>query len=87
MPAYKKQAEANLNRALTAEQEARRYKEQLDKKAAEDKKRYSATVYCTNCLHVNNVSIPPGVKISEGDCVTCRVRGTQLVVMDYPGKF
>ncbi|TFC63743.1 hypothetical protein E3O62_02640 [Cryobacterium sp. TMT2-15-1] len=77
---YKKLAQLESERASAEERRAIALQAQLDAKAAEGKKRYDATVYCTNCLVVNSVSIPPGVRIIEGDCLTCRVRGTQLLV-------
>lgn len=93
MASYKKEAEKlrsenELKRQANEhlERELKKAQDKLKDIEAKDKKRYSAIVYCTNCLHVNNVSIPPGVTLKDGDCVTCRVRGTQMPVVDYPGK-
>lgn len=78
---YKQEAEEQ-SRARDMAERKLRILEAAEKKRAEDsKKRYSATVYCTNCMQVNSVSIPPGVSIEEGDCVTCRVRNCQKLVV------
>lgn len=50
-------------------------KARVKKEAEDKKKRWSAVVYCTNCMEVNSVSIPPEVEVERGDCVTCRARG------------
>lgn len=77
---YKYQAEQATLEKNRMEIELKRLQDAEKKRAEESKKRYSATVYCTNCMEVNSVSIPAGVSITEGDCVTCRVRGTQRMV-------
>ncbi len=85
---YKRQVE-------TLERERQAYKEKYEKlendrlkKIEEGKKikRYDATVYCTNCMHVNNVSVPEGLAIKDGDCTYCRVKCCLLKVVSYPGK-
>lgn len=55
---------------------------QLEDKKEEAEKRYSTSVYCTNCKRVSNVSIPPGLKIEDGDCTNCRVRKCLLIVIE-----
>lgn len=96
-PRYKNkrdQYKAELEAALKREKEAndtiyreRMWRQEADaKREKENKARYSATVYCMNCMIVSNVSIPPGVTIQEGDCVVCRVRGKLLPVKTYPNK-
>lgn len=55
---------------------------QLEDKKEEANKRYDARVYCTNCKKVAYVSIPPGVKIEDGDCTNCRVRKCLLLVIE-----
>ena len=84
---YKSEAEQAKRDATFWKEVADKKQKQVDEKEAESKKGYSTVVYCTNCLHVNDVLIPPGVKIDEGDCVTCRVRGTLKLVITYPNKF
>jgi hypothetical protein len=77
---YKEQAEQAIRDKERLEYDLKRMQEAEKKRLEESKKRYSAIVYCTNCMEVNSVSIPAGVTITEGDCVTCRVRGTQRLV-------
>ncbi len=74
---------------------SRQLKEKTDlinKQAEEKKKRYSATVFCTNCRYVCNVTVPAGCKVEEGNCIHCQVISrppishTLFLVQDYPGK-
>lgn len=58
----------------------REKKERQEKELAEKNKKYSATVYCRNCQHVNNILIPAGMALEQGDCVNCRTRGYLLFV-------
>ena len=83
---YKAEAEQNGIKAERDEAEAQRLRNELNKKAEEAKKRYSATVYCSNCLQVTNIEVAPGVRIDEGDCVVCRVRNRLSLVISYLGK-
>lgn len=83
---YKAQMEEAQRQRQWEKERADNLAKKLEEKKELEKKRYSATVYCTNCMVVSNVSIPPGVTIKEGDCVHCRVRNCQLPVVDYPGK-
>ncbi len=55
-------------------------KSRIDKEKREKERYWSAVVYCTNCLEVNSVSIPPNVGMAMGDCVTCRTRGNLRLV-------
>ena len=75
-----KKANDAVSRELT---EAR---EKLKKIEERKKESWSMTVYCSNCQFVNNILVPPGVLMSEGDCVHCRVRGKLFLVQHYPGK-
>lgn len=72
---FKAESERFRKEALYQGQEKDRLQRELDSIKIEDKKRWSAIVYCENCKEVNSVSIPPGVSLDEGDCTTCRVRG------------
>lgn len=85
-------AEAELAQAKARTERLQREKVDLERKLAEaqkpkpeakkekEVKRYSATVYCTNCRWVSDVLIPEGVTIKEGDCVHCRVRQVLMPV-------
>ena len=88
---YKAEAEHSADAAKMWRESAEANRKELEeyKKSCQEnkKKRYSAIVYCTNCQVVSSVLISPGVKISEGDCVECRVRNCQLPVKKYPGMF
>lgn len=88
---FKAEAERAKEQAQMWKESAEAKQKQLDEYRkrceAEKNKRYSKTVYCTNCKEVNSVSIPPGVKIEEGDCVTCRVRNCQLLVTKVNGGY
>lgn len=44
-----------------------------------DDARYSAVVYCPNCLTVDSVSIVRGQAIGVGGCFRCGAKGGQLV--------
>lgn len=87
MPSYKKEAQElrtqnelkrQANETLSRQLELA--EEKLAECKEEKKKRYSAIVYCENCLEVSSVLIPPGVKIDEGDCTVCRVRNKLKIV-------
>lgn len=73
---------------------SRQLKEKTDlmnKQAEEKKKRWSTTLYCTNCQVVSNVSCPQGCNIKSSNCVHCGVISspiapTLFTVIDYPGK-
>lgn len=84
---YKAEAEIERSRANGLADQLKIMREQKEKEAAEKKKWWSCTVFCGNCLTVNNISCPPGMTIETGDCVHCRVRGHLKLVIDYPGKF
>ena len=58
------------------------YLKESEKPKNSEVKRYSAKVYCANCMHVNNVNIPLGQDIKGGDCVDCRVRGMLYPVIN-----
>lgn len=77
---YKAEMEKERRNAEFFQNSFEKMKKEKEEKEQKSKKRWSAIVYCTNCLEVNAVSIAPGVKISDGDCITCRVRGCQLLV-------
>ncbi|MEK6879322.1 MAG: hypothetical protein AABY22_06925 [Nanoarchaeota archaeon] len=81
---YKAEAERNETAIKMWKESAEQKQKELDeykkKCEAEKNKRYAKLVYCTNCKEVSSVSIPPGVKLEEGDCVVCRVRNCQLLV-------
>lgn len=88
---YKAQAELERGAKLKAQQELEALKQQILRESEEKKKRYEATVYCSNCMRVSNVLIYPGSKILEGSCVICRVvssplKQTLFPVYYYPGQ-
>lgn len=83
---YKAKKEEAEEKLRVASQELERMKEEEWKRKEGLKKRWNATVYCENCQHVSDVSIPPDVKLTEGDCIVCRVRGMLKLVRHYPGK-
>ena len=74
---YKAEAESATQAKNLAEHELKQIK---DKEAEEKKKRWSAIVYCENCMEVSAVNIPPTDRVGnqvlrDGDCVVCRYRG------------
>ena len=76
-----------LGRALEAEAEARRLREQCKPKP--EQKRYSAVRYCPNCLAVDSVNIVMGQAVGTGGCFRCGNTNGQLVehVNVQPGDY
>lgn len=70
----KEEARLAKSRAEDAE---RRFKKQQEEKDKEE--RYSAIVYCPNCLSVDSVRIIYGQKVGEGGCFRCGSLGSMLV--------
>jgi late competence protein required for DNA uptake (superfamily II DNA/RNA helicase) len=82
---YSKQSQIDdLRRVIQSKEEAETKRIEEEKKLKQ--RWWSATVYCTNCLEVNNVSIPPELKIENGDCVICRVKGCLKLVRKVNGR-
>lgn len=81
---FKAEAETNKRSAEFWEEQARKNREEFETykrtKIEQEKKRYSAIVFCGNCHEVHSVLIPPEVEIEKGDCVNCRVRGQLKLV-------
>lgn len=57
------------------------------KKKEEEIKWYNVTVYCENCQHVSDYRIRQGLRLNEGGCIICNVKGYVHHVKHYPGKF
>lgn len=89
---YKEELEKLKKEKEECARSNRFYKEEnnrlmAEKKVKEEeiKKRYSVIVYCKNCLEVSSCSFPPGIEISQGDCVVCRVKQKLLLVKKVNG--
>jgi hypothetical protein len=44
-------------------------------KKEDDVKRWSAKVFCLNCLEVTDTLFPVGIPFEEMSCCICRVKG------------
>lgn len=78
---YKTQAENAESAMRAAEREVQRLREEKKKCEEQKAKNWSAIVYCSNCLEVSSVSIPPADRaLADGDCVVCRKRGNLHLV-------
>lgn len=80
--------EAELAEHEKVEQQLRDANERLTKRLEEALKkppkpekveRYSAVVYCPNCMTVDAVSVPKGYGVGESSCFRCNTKGGMLV--------
>ena len=81
---YKALFEDANNTISRQAQELAQFREAEKRRKEANEKRWSTTLYCTNCLEVHNVSIPAGLQIKNCGCINCRVKGTYLPVKRLP---
>ncbi len=88
---YKEQMLKAQSDLVEAQRQLKEYKEKEVDQIEDKKKRYSVSVYCSNCMTVAEVVVPNKIPIIEADCTVCRVRSsyehqTLFKVIKFPNQ-